>query len=142
MKLHWGHKIVGGMILFMLFILSMSYYMFLQHTDTLVDENYYENGLVYDKELVKHTNALDTNALPEILLVGEELQLKFKKPSTYQVALKRPSDAALDQFFNNQAERTSVELPVGAIKKGLWKVEINWRADGKDYLISEYLTKK
>lgn len=139
--MHWGHKIITGMILFMIFILGMSYYMFLHHTDTLVDEDYYEQGIEYDKKLVKLNNALDTAALPAIKVDNSNISISFKSPSTFNLAIKRPADAALDKEFKSDVPKTEFVQSITDLKSGLWLLELNWKSNGKEYIKETYINK-
>ncbi len=139
--MHWGQKIITGMILFMLFILGMSYYMFLHHTDTLVDNDYYEKGIAYDSELIKKNNALDSTALPDITFDSAKLEIDFKYPSTFVIDLKRPANAVLDRSYNSDKAVLKFEQSIANLKSGLWVLEINWTANGKDYLLEQHLKK-
>lgn len=49
--MNWGTKLIMGMLSFMSFIIVLAVLMFNSKPDPLVDEDYYEKGLNYDKEI-------------------------------------------------------------------------------------------
>jgi len=55
--MNWGTKLVIGMLSFMSFIVVLAVLMFNSNADPLVDEDYYEKGLNYDREMKRMEKA-------------------------------------------------------------------------------------
>ena len=53
MKMNWGTKLVIGMGLFMAFIITLVVFMMRSGSDDLVDKDYYQKGIEYDKEYTR-----------------------------------------------------------------------------------------
>ena len=129
--MNWGKGIILGMIVFMLFILSMSIKFFLLPADDY-DHQYYENGLNFDHEYNKEVQVVKDHAEPEITVDGMQLLLTFKQPVNGTINFLRPSDNKLDKQFKLQGEK--VTIPLDAVPRGQWQLVFNWVSDGKVYL--------
>ncbi|MGI4729762.1 MAG: FixH family protein, partial [Janthinobacterium lividum] len=80
--MNWGTKLVIGMAVFMAFIIGLGLMMVTSKSDDLVDANYYENGLKYDRDYNRKEQVLKDHAQPEININPESLILKFTQPAT------------------------------------------------------------
>ena len=134
--MNWGTKLVLGMAAFMLFIIGMVTYMFKNHDkDALVEEDYYEKGINYDKEYQAETNTLQEDAAPIIKLSETQLILQLKDSADYQLTLMRPSAAAKDikSSGKTQGDTNLIIIDATTLAKGLWSLKIEWQANGKHY---------
>jgi hypothetical protein len=141
--MNWGTKLVLGMAAFMSFIIGMVVYMFKQHgNDALVEEDYYEKGINYDKEYEAKSNTLKDNAVPIVKLSATQLIIKLKDAADYQLTLIRPSAAAKDVKSNGKTIGDANLIIVDAAKldKGLWSLNLEWRAKGKNYQFRKDIT--
>ncbi|SEK75076.1 FixH family protein [Parapedobacter koreensis] len=59
----WGIKIAISLVLFMALIISFGIYMVSNDTDSLVAEDYYEQGLNYDKLHKPDSVRIDNDSL-------------------------------------------------------------------------------
>ena len=137
--MNWGTKIVLGMAAFMLFILGMVAYMFKVNDDTLVEEDYYEKGIAYNKEYEAKKNVLTDEATPNIEIHQGELLIKLKEEATYQLKLMRPSSARLDvklEGKTNDAEY-SIKINTARLEKGLWSLHLEWQSGNRNYLYTK-----
>lgn len=141
--MNWGTKLVLGMAVFMLFIIGMVVYMFKQHgNDALVEDDYYEKGINYDKEYDAKTNALNDGATPEIKQSQSQLIIKLKDAADYQLTLMRPSAKEKDVKSSGKTigDENLIIVNLGNLDKGLWFLRLEWQANGKDYLFTKDVT--
>lgn len=135
--MNWGKGIITGMIIFMLFILSMCLYMFRMPADEY-DHQYYEKGLSFDKDYDREQQVSKDHARPMISQQGQALLLVFKVPATGQIKLIRPSSQALDKVFpisSDAAGRACIDLKT--VKAGRWQLILEWQSDHKSYLFHQ-----
>jgi len=141
--MNWGTKIVLGMAAFMLFIISMVVYMFKTHgNDALVEDDYYEKGINYDKEYEAKSNTLNDDAAPVIKLSKSQLILQLKDVADYQLTLMRPSEAKKDVSSKGKTigDANLIIIDATHLDKGLWSLKLEWRSNGKDYLFVKEIT--
>jgi len=107
--MNWGKGIVFTMIAFMLFILSMCYYMFTAPVDEY-DHQYYEKGLNFDHDYDREVQVYKDHAVPLVVADADNLKLTFSQPvSSGKVTLSRPSDYTMDKTFDMRGTCTSRE---------------------------------
>lgn len=141
--MNWGTKIVLGMAAFMLFIISMVVYMFKTHgNDALVEDDYYEKGINYDKEYDAKSNTLNDDAAPVIKISKSQLILQLKDAADYQLTLMRPSEAKKDVTSKGKTigDANLIIIDAARLDKGLWSLKLEWHAKGKDYLFVKEIT--
>ena len=120
---------------FMLFIVVLVLIMFNSKKDALVDTDYYEKGINYNKVYNRKEQTKTDNAVPEISANQDMIVIRFRQPAQGTAALMRTSDKALDKSvpftsnINNQ-----VIIPASHLKKGSWRLIIEWISDEKSYL--------
>ncbi|HRE11793.1 MAG TPA: FixH family protein [Ignavibacteria bacterium] len=136
----WGKGIVVVFIVFFLGIGVMVYRSMTRNID-LVTNNYYEKELKYQEQIdkINRTNSLEEGVKVEFN--GREIIINYpagRKDVTGEISFYKPSDAKSDFKINIEptAEMKQV-LSTDNLHKGLWKVQINWAMDGKDYFNEE-----
>lgn len=136
--MNWGMKIVLGMGAFMVFIVCTVLYMVNKDTDTLIDENYYENGLVYDEIYARKQNLQDDDAQPRITIQSDTLILYFSSEGVKgELNFLRSSDGSLDKIVPLYTLTNVFKLPIKTLKKGSWILEVNWESNQREYLYSQ-----
>lgn len=134
-KMNWGTKIVVGLGSFILFIICAGVYMVTKNSDSLVDENYYENSLEYDKIYTSQQNLIDDAAKPKVTIGKDTLVIEFVTDNNKgNLTFKRPSDGDLDKIIPFSTRNSIFKLPISSFKKGNWSLEISWRQNEKTYL--------
>ena len=130
------------MAMFMIFILAMAAKMVIDGgDDDLVEKDYYEKGLAYDKVYDAKTLAVADSVVPDFKVSEEGLVVLFKSPSTYKLVCKRSSDSSLDQVFEEKInEVVRFVVPKGNFKKGPWNLIIEFSSNGKQYLVEREMT--
>ena len=144
MKLNWG---TGIALVYGIFALSMVGFAIQSSKQDigLVKKDYYEDDINYQTHYNKIQNAqhLKTDLSVALDSTGSAIAFKFptdvSKP-TGKILLFRPSqsgaDVELDISLNPQ---NIMEIPTQSLKAGLWKVKVEWNADGKDFYKEESL---
>lgn len=123
------------MLCFMSFIVVLGVLMFNSKTDALVDTDYYEKGLEYDKDYNRKEQVKADHARPEIRPSAGYLKLSFKTAAAGELKLLRSSDKKMDKRVAIRTdERNQVNIRLSGIAKGPWRVIISWQSDGKAYL--------
>ncbi|MDR0800970.1 FixH family protein [Fluviicola sp.] len=139
--MNWGKGIIVGMVLFMGFIITMVVIMMQQKID-LVQEDYYQQELEYNKQYDAESNYLSAQKPIEIRSSADTLLLAF--PADFQtgkatVQLQRPNNKELDTTFTIDV-RGQVKIPVKRIEKGQFKCIISGIYRGKVYQMSQQVT--
>lgn len=141
--MNWGTKIVLGMIAFMMFIVGMVVYMFYVHgRDALIEENYYEKGINYNAEYNAKQNVLNDDAKPKITITKTQIIIQVKDSAKYDLVLMRPANSNDDVKLKGQTTGTANLILVDKTKmpKGMWFLNLQWQASGKDYLFKNNIT--
>jgi nitrogen fixation protein FixH len=145
MKFNWG---TGIALTYTTFALAMIFavYRSTQYDNSLVSDHYYADDLAYQKQYDKITNA---NALKQDLKIAND-QVTGKVELIFPENLGRV--AGKIQFFcpSNSSLDFSLPLQLGAnfhqivssaqLKKGLWKIKVDWSAGGRVFYKEERLT--
>ncbi|CAN5174940.1 hypothetical protein BH09BAC6_BH09BAC6_16820 [soil metagenome] len=135
--MNWGKGIIAGMLIFMLFIISMCVYMFRMPADEY-DHQYYEKGLNFDKDLDKEKQVFKDNARPVIQISGKQAKIVFTAPANGTIRFIRPSSQALDKTYpldTNTGNTASVG--VKELVSGQWKMVLEWTSNNKKYLYGQ-----
>ena len=138
MKISWGIKIAATYILFVILTLVMVG-ITMNKDVNLVTDDYYKDELAYQQQINKINR---TNQLPEQPAVDYSADtFKITFPSMFlpdqikgNILFYRPSDHRMDFvkpiYTNSNRE---VTIAAGNIPRGLWKVKIDWEANGTTY---------
>ncbi len=133
--MNWGIKIVISLALFMALIVSFGIYMVSQHTDTLEESNYYERGLNFDAVYERKQNLQKYRATPVVKVDADTLSIRFVHATNKgELLLRRPSDKAQDVKIPFAFEGSEYRLPVAALSRGAWNVQLEWEAAGTPFL--------
>lgn len=132
--MNWGTKLVICMFCFMSFIVILGVLMFNSTTDALVENDYYEKGLDYNKEYAGKSRVITDNAKPIISLDQYHIILAFKKGATGKLKLMRIADKKMDRTISFETDRyLTVKIPTTQLAKGRWKLILDWNSDQKTY---------
>ncbi|GAB3929925.1 FixH family protein [Mucilaginibacter myungsuensis] len=130
--MNWGRGIVGGMAVFMVFILSLCFQMFRAPADEY-DHQYYEKGLGYDKDYKRERQVVIDKAQPTIEHADGQLLILFTDTVNGKARFIRPSSTALDKTVIINSGQTAA-IPLGHFSKGRWTLVLEWQSHNKDYL--------
>ncbi|MGF1925852.1 MAG: FixH family protein [Bacteroidia bacterium] len=134
--MNWGTKIVLGMIAFMLFIVGMVVYMFSVHgNDALIDNDYYEKGVNYDKEYKAAQNVFIDQAIPEITVTDNQIIIKLTDSASYDIRMMRPTTVKDDHNLkgNTLGDNNLILIDRKNMPLGVWLLELKWVANKKEY---------
>ena len=109
----------------------------------LVSEDYYLKELVFQKKIdeTKNADALDEKITHRI--TDKNIEIKFPivfkgKKVTGEIVFFRPSDASKDYktsvLMNLQEEQS---IPINNLCKGMYKMQIDWKANDTAYFNEE-----
>lgn len=105
--------------------------------DDLIDKNYYEDGLNYDKEYNAHTLALKDSVIPDLDIRSDGIHVIFPCEVEYKISSKYLADAGKDRVYKGSTINKALLIPVTDLKKGEWLLNFRYSAAGKDYQIKK-----
>lgn len=137
-KFNWG---TGIFIFIALFLLACGFVIFksFQQKNDLVSEEYYPQGLEYQKQIDRFAKA---NALSNPIIISEDKQDLL---ITYPVDLKgkdvrgeviffRPSDKNADLQDSIRFDTSMIQrIPLQRFIKGKYVAKFFWKMDGKEF---------
>lgn len=137
MRINWGIKIAGLYIGFVILILSLVSMAMHQNVD-LVSKDYYEQELKFQDKINKSNRA---HSLKEPLsweVRSGSLLLKFPEQFHGQkisgtIYFFRPSDAAMDKTIPLSDDTLLLNISTVQLKRGLYKMQINWEVNKEEY---------
>jgi hypothetical protein len=133
--MNWGTKLVIGMLCFMCMIVVLGVLMVTSQNDTLVENDYYEKGIHYDTDYNKKEQVKVDHADPVFELKADTLLITFVKQAEGTIKFIRISDKTMDRVYAvNTNSLNQLKLPVQTKAKGLWKLRLDWKSEGKKYL--------
>ena len=141
--MNWGKGIIGGMIVFMLFIIAMCVYMFTMPADEY-DAKYYEKGLNYDQDYKRSQQVIKDKAQPQIEADSCCIEVSFPQTVLGQIKLTRPSSNILDRVIAiDNRNGQPVQILTTNMAKGKYQLTSDWTSNNKDYLYQKevYLDK-
>lgn len=139
MKFNWGKGLFLTYLTFVILILAAVLFAFTFDIN-LVADNYYERELNHQEEIDKANRAA---VLPEkVLFLQTNSSLKISFPKIFgnnkiygNIIFFRPDDSRKD--FNisiSLNDSLQQEIPLTTLKKGLWKVSVDWKVNNISYL--------
>ena len=138
--MNWGTKLLIGMGLFMAFIITLAVLMIKSGSDDLVDKDYYQKGIEYDKDYESKSQMQKDQAEPEIS-IGESIRIIFKKPMTGTARFLHPSDHKNDRIVSlNSGITNEIVIPLTDLAAGHCKLIIELKSDAKEYLYEKSIT--
>jgi hypothetical protein len=129
--MNWGKATVLILIAFVLFIGSMSFYMFRSPKDDY-DHQYYEDGINFDHDYNREAQVTKDHAEPVIKISSSFITVTFPQVVEGKVKLMRPSSDAADKSFKLEGE--VITVPVAQLIKGKWTMTFDWKSGNKAYL--------
>jgi nitrogen fixation protein FixH len=137
----WPIAIVTFFIVFAMFIATFIAWATHQRED-LVAANYYENEVRYQQQLdrMNQTQPLAAQVAVRYDAAQHSIVITLPVAQTREAAgriyLYRPSDARLDRDVQLAVNPEGVQhLNARGLRAGLWKVRVQWSANGKDYFV-------
>lgn len=135
--MNWGYKILGVYLLFVAGIIYLVVRSSSEKID-LVTKDYYEQELVYQEKIEQSARAAALSAGISVETTGSHLRVSFPEEMkgrqiTASVLLYCPSDSRKDirrEFITGEA---FVLMEYPETYQGLFELQVDWKADGKNY---------
>ncbi len=144
MNISWGIKIAAVYIIFVLIVLGTVIFSTTQEVN-LVADDYYQKEIEYQKHIDKIKR---TKELPEQIFVKlKDDYLTVTIPEVFkneklngEIVLYRPSDNRKD-FRMPLTLNDNLEYNISTTRfdRGLWKIQIEWKAENLDYFHEQIL---
>ena len=147
MNFSWGYKITLLYSTFAAFIFVMVYKSSQLNTE-LVREDYYQAEITYQDRLEQMQNSRDLAEPVKIRYKAADDKLVADMPAlgtdiSGKVLVYRPSDSKMDKTIELAlADGADWEMSTMGMASGLWRVEMEWTANGKDYYENEVVILK
>ncbi|HEY1025492.1 MAG TPA: FixH family protein [Sphingobacteriaceae bacterium] len=134
--MNWGKKIIIGMASFIIFMVSLGAIMIMRNdNDALIEDDYYQKGIAYDKDYDAKKAAIDDMVVPAIHTNDMGVTITFPVPVKYQLICRRLADYHMDKTFNGYTdEDRNIQIPKGMLEPGPWLLRIQYTAEDKNYL--------
>ncbi len=139
MKFNWGTGIAVFYLTFMA-VLIVAVIRSTQFDNSLVSDHYYQDDLNYQQHYNKLVNS---QSLAQDLIVREDPQKErvelifpadLRSKATGEIHFFCPSDSDQDFRVPITAESgATMQIPTTDLKPGLWKVKVDWQANGKAF---------
>lgn len=121
-------------------IVAAGIYMVSRDSDSLEEDDYYEQGLNYDQAYEKKQNVLTMQESPRIEIKKDTLYIHFvSKINKGKLLFRKPSDSRLDKELPFQTANNLFVLPISTFDRGMWNLYIDWKSVGKDFLFEEHI---
>jgi hypothetical protein len=139
----WGYKIAAVYTTFVVLMLVMVFAAVRQDYH-LVTKEYYAEELQYGArmEQIRNAQSLAEKVKVRYLSPAQEVELLFPAElasARGQLHFYRPSDAARDERMPLALEDGRQAVSVKQLQRGLWRLQLSWEADGKQYFQEEVL---
>ena len=113
-------------------------YMVSQNHDTLIEDNYYENGINYDTTYNHKSNVERLKAEPQIRVIENTIEITFAENQNKGVLnLQRSSDSSLDQQIPFSIEDKTLTLGTDKLSSGQWKIQLDWEHNNTSFLFEK-----
>ena len=138
MKFNWGTGIALFYSIFAITMVGLALQT-TKHDVGLVKKDYYDDDINYQSHYVKMQNArnLTTDLVIKLNADGQNIVLQFPKDlpnATGQILLFRPSQTGVDTKLDIKTDAQNAQvLSTTGLKSGLWKIKVDWQAEGKEY---------
>lgn len=142
MKFNWGTGLVVAIVAFIAFIM---YFVITMSTDKkfshdLVTEQYYQEELVYQAQIIAQKNAepfkekITTTRVSNGLEISIPEELKHKNGKVF---LYRPSNKQLDFEMSFSKSNPYLLVPDKRLVDGRWNITIIWKDNNKDFIVKK-----
>ncbi|TNE53340.1 MAG: hypothetical protein EP338_12455 [Bacteroidetes bacterium] len=135
--MNWGKGIILAMGLFISFIVVLIVIFFSNRID-LVSENYYEQEISYESEILARQNWQQSQSEVAFELGEEHLSVKLPEiegVTSYKLELYRPNDIEKDLLFEINDTKTFL-IDRKQLEPGQYEYKIRAAGNGKEYLNS------
>ena len=134
----WGTKVIIILTVFVIGILSMVY-ISMQQTTEVIEDNYYERELQYQKIIDAKQNLHNLKDTVAIHSEGQYVQVNIpeiavSKLDSGTIQFLKLSNSKDDRTLEMKQESgTLYKIPASWLPKGWYKVKMQWTNDGVKY---------
>lgn len=144
MKFNWG---TGIALFYGTFMVVLLYFVIKSTTqdNSLVSDDYYADDLRYQEHYDKLTNAAGLEKDLSIRANTGQQQVEFQFPAGLgniqgEIYFFCPSDSKSDFKVPVSPDAQLFQtVPSGNLKKGMWKIKVDWQAGGKPFFKEEVI---
>ena len=140
-KWNWGWGILIVIILFM--GLTLARVLFFMNMDVdLVTDHYYDKEIKYQQQIDKEKRTAELNEKINVDYSGNYITVSFPKDErpTGDLYFYRPANFRKDfRVPINTDKDFNQQLDISKLDKGLWKLQISWSSNKKDYYTEKTL---
>lgn len=111
---------------------------------SLESETYYQDGIEYQDQINRMERASELRDKIVVEQINNAIEISFREIFVDEniegfVTLFRPSDHSLDRTYRLSLDAEwKFRIPSGDIPvKGLWRIKIAWKTEGKKYFIQK-----
>lgn len=142
--MNWGWKLAIGSGLFMAMIIYFVIQSF-QTNINLVSDNYYEDELNFQSEMVAQKNANALEEKVEVVLQGEEILISYPEffvgnGSEGEVLFYKPANNAHDKTFKCNLNKSLQVVAKSNLEKGRYFAKVNIKKGEQAYYFEQRLT--
>jgi nitrogen fixation protein FixH len=141
-RFNWGWRIIAAFAIFIAGTSTWVAYAMSSDVD-LVRADYYEAGLKEDQTVaadergVKSGATVDYDAATQMLHIA----IPHQQIANGTVTFYRPSDSHADRHFALKLnEQGTMQIPVGNLIAGHWRVSLDWLTNGTTYSLEKAYT--
>lgn len=133
-NMNWGNKIILAFVLFATFIGYMVVRAFQEDFD-LVTEDYYAQEINYEQKMVRLANTETSGREVKIIQEARHVLVEFPDLlASGTIAFYHPSKQLFDKTFEIDLTDGSQRIAKEGLVPGNYRININWNAEGKDFL--------
>lgn len=136
MKFNWG---TGAFMLFgsfALFMTGLAIFASMQSNE-LVTEDYYEKELEFEETQKKQEKTALLSTQTKLSIVNDKFVVNFPKEVegviSGNIVFFKPSSQKDDKSIDFKTASSNYELAINEYLPGMYKVKINWEANGVEY---------
>ena len=144
-RLHYG---IAVAVFYMAFASATAGFVALAMTQdvALVSRDYYEEGLGHDRQMLARANAEALGDDLQIVVDHARGRVTVRWPAAMAPHVRgsatwyRPSDPSSDREQPIVVDASGrVDLPTGALRRGLWHLQLRWRTGDTPYYAERLL---
>jgi len=139
--MNWGRFIT---FIYLAFVSGIVYLVYgsMQQDINLVDENYYQKELAFQKEIEQSNLAVEQNQMIQIRETPQGYWIKIDSAKgnsfTADIQFYCPASKEKDKLFHfNQQTQAKWWIPAEKIQPGRYTIKTRWVVDYKDTLMQE-----
>ena len=144
MKFNWG---TGIALFYATFVMAFAFLVFksTQYDHSLVSDEYYADDIAYQEHYDKLANTQQLARDVVVVLNGSKTAIELKFPDGIkdvegEIVFFRPSDSRKDFRVPVRPDPANEQVvSTQGLEAGLWRVKIDWKAEGKAYYKEELI---